>query len=156
MIRNLMDTDFGIVLALAYGAFVDELHEALAAAGFADLGRVDGYVFRALADEPLSLSTLAARLAVSNQAAVKVVDAMEARGYVTRVADAHDRRVKRLRLTARGEAALAAARAFHAAYEQRLAGELGPERAAALRAGLEQLAGRREAATGRAAGLRPL
>jgi DNA-binding MarR family transcriptional regulator len=81
---------------------------------------------------------------------------MEARGYVARGPDAHDRRVKRLRLTARGEAALAAARAFHATYEQPLADELGADGAAALRAGLEQLAGRREAATGRAARLRPL
>ena len=41
--------DLGIVLGLAYGAFVDELHEHMAQDGFGDLRRSDGYVFRTLA-----------------------------------------------------------------------------------------------------------
>ena len=59
---------------------------------------------------------------------------MEARGSVERHPDASDRRVKQLRLSPRGRAALKAAQAFHRRFERRLPD--GP----ALRAALEGLA----------------
>jgi len=129
------DTDIGILLGLAYGAFVDEMHADLAARGFGDLGRSYGYVFRVLADGDRSLSELAGILGMTLPGAGKIVDEMEARGYVERHADRADRRVKRLRLSARGRAALKAARTFHRRFERRL-----PD-AAALRAALEAIAG---------------
>ena len=128
------DTDIGILLGLAYGAFVDEMHADLAARGFDDLGRSYGYVFRVLADGDRSLSELAGLLGMTLPGAGKIVDEMEARGYVERHADRRDRRVKRLRLSARGRAALRAARAFHRRFEHRL-----PD-APALRAALEAIA----------------
>ena len=45
-------TDLGILLALAYQEFVRELREAHREDGFDDIGRSDGYVFRALATNP--------------------------------------------------------------------------------------------------------
>ena len=39
-------TDFGILLGLAYQAFVVELRDDLERAGLDGLGRADGYVFR--------------------------------------------------------------------------------------------------------------
>jgi DNA-binding MarR family transcriptional regulator len=143
------DTDIGILLGLAYGAFVDEMHADLAARGFDDLGRSYGYVFRVLADGDRSLSELAALLEMTLPGAGKIVDEMEGRGYVERHPDAADRRVKRLRLSTRGRAALRAARAFHRRFERRL-----PD-GSALRAALEAVAG--EAADGPAARyVRPL
>lgn len=50
-------------MALACGQFVTQL----AAGGFDDLGRSDGYVFRALAAEALTTSELAERLRISKQ-----------------------------------------------------------------------------------------
>jgi DNA-binding MarR family transcriptional regulator len=132
-------TDIGILLGLAYGAFVDDMHADLAARGFDDLGRSYGYVFRVLADGERSLSELAALLGMTLPGAGKIVDEMEARGYVERRPDAADRRVKRLRLSARGRAALRAARAFHRRFERRLPA------APALRAALEAIAGDRAA-----------
>lgn len=129
------DTDIGILLGLAYGAFVEQMHADLGARGFDDLGRSYGYVFRVLADGDRSLSDLAALLEMTLPGAAKIVDEMEARGYVERHADRSDRRVKRLRLSPRGRAALRAARAFHRRFERRLAD--GP----ALRAALEAIAG---------------
>ena len=128
------DTDIGILLGLAYAGFVDELRADLAARGFADLGPSYGYVFRVLGDGERSLSELAGLLRMTLPGAGKIVDEMEARGYVERHPDASDRRVKQLRLSPRGRAALEAAQAFHRRFERRLPD--GP----ALRAALEGIA----------------
>src|SRR6185503_3809478 len=102
----------GILLALAYQEFVRELREAHAAQGFDDLGRSDGYVFRALAARATTVGELATRLGISKQGAAQIVDDMVARGYVRRRPDPTDGRAQLLSLTARGDAALAAARRF--------------------------------------------
>jgi DNA-binding MarR family transcriptional regulator len=129
------DTDIGILLGLAFAEFVDELRADLARRGFDDLGRSYGYVLRVLGDGERSLSELAGLLGMTLPGAGKIVDEMEARGYVERHGDPADRRVKRLLLSPRGRAALRAARAFHARFERRL-----PD-APVLRAALEAIAG---------------
>ena len=128
--------DFGILLGLAFRAFVDEMHADLAARGFDDLGRSYGYVFRMLGDGDRSLSELAALLGMTLPGAGKIVDEMERHGYVERRPDQVDRRVKHIALSRRGRDALAAARAFHRRFEERLSDS------ARLRRGLEGLAGR--------------
>ncbi len=132
--------DFGVLLNVAFVAFKDALDADLAAAGFDDIGSSFGYVFRLLADAPRSLSDLALQLGMSAPGALKVVDDMVAKGYVTRSADTEDRRIKRLELTDRGRAALGRARAFHARYEQALVQRLGQRDVAATRRLLEAMA----------------
>jgi DNA-binding MarR family transcriptional regulator len=132
---SIVSTDIGILLGMAYGAFVDDMRADLARRGFSDLGPSYGYVFRVLGDGDHSLSELAGLLGMTLPGAGKIVDEMEERGYVERRPDASDRRVKRLRLSARGRDALRAARAFHRRFERRLPD--GP----ALRAALEGIAG---------------
>jgi DNA-binding MarR family transcriptional regulator len=117
--------DLGILLALAYQRFVEELRTALADAGVDALGRSDGYVFRALADRPCTVSELAGRLGISKQGAAQIVDDMERRGLVVRRPDPDDRRARLVSLTEQGSRALRVARAFHRAFEQRLVAELG-------------------------------
>lgn len=129
--------DLGVLLGLAFNAFVERLNASLREGGFDDLGRWYGYVFRALDEEPLALSELAARLEMTAQGAMKIVDEMEDRGYVERTPDPSDARVKRLRLAPRGRRALAMAREVHATIER----ELGRARAAELRATLSEVAG---------------
>jgi MarR family transcriptional regulator for hemolysin len=131
--------DFGILLGLAYQTCTDELRSTLRAAGFDDLGTAYGYVFRALASEPLHLNELATRLGITNQGTVKIVNEMEARGYVTRRADAEDGRAKFISLAPRGRSALTHARRFHAEYERRLARRFGKEDARQFRELLERL-----------------
>lgn len=123
------DVDLGILLGLAYNAFVEKLNAHLRDGGFTDLGRFYGYVFRALDAEPLTLTVLAERLDMTTAGAMKIVDEMESRGYVERAPDAKDGRVKRLRLATRGRKALSAARRFHASFER----SLGDARARQLR-----------------------
>ena len=131
--------DFGILLGLAYNAFVDDLNAHLREAGFEDIGRSFGYVFRLLADDDMTLRDVAAALEMTSQGAMKIIDEMEATGYVERVPDAIDGRVKRLRLTGRGQSALRTARRFHRDEERRLARRIGGGDAAIVRAALEGL-----------------
>ena len=132
--------DLGILLGLAYQGFTDELRVALAAQGFTDLGSAYGYVFRALAGAALSQRDLALRLGITDQGMAKILGEMIERGYLERHADPEDARVKRLRLAARGRAALRAARRFHADREARLVVELGAGKVEVLRQALAALA----------------
>ena len=132
--------DLGVLMALAYGQFVAQLRGQLAAEGFDDLGRSDGYVFRALAADPLTTSELAERLRISKQGAGQIVADMRRRGYVEGHTDPTDRRARRLRLAPRGEQALAAARRFHQRYERRLRRDFGADRIEGLRALLGAMA----------------
>jgi len=137
--------DLGILLGVAYQEFVRELHAAHAAAGFADLGRSDGFVFRSLADRPMTVSELAGHLEITKQGAAQIIGDMERRGYVEREPDPADRRARPVRLSARGKQALANARRFHRDYERRLAGNYGDEAVSTLRAMLEAVAGAEQA-----------
>lgn len=132
--------DLGVLLNIAFAAFKDALDADLAAAGFDDIGTSFGYVFRQLAEAPCNLSELSQHLGMTAPGALKVVDDMVAKGYVSRSLDAGDRRVKRLELTDRGLAALRRARTFHQQYEQELVARFGPRPVADLRKLLEAMA----------------
>lgn len=132
--------DFGILLNLAFNEFRLALQKALADAGYDDIGPSYGYVFRLLAEGSCSLTELAAQLQMTAPGALKVVDDMAANGYVSRSADANDKRVKQLALTAKGQAALKLARQFHARFEKNLARKMGEPDLAATRAVLEAIA----------------
>ena len=133
-------SDFGVLLGLAYGNFVAEMRADLAASGYADLHRSFGYVARLLDEYEATVSEVAELLGLTNQGAVKVIDEMQAAGYVQRVSDPSDGRVRRVRLTPRGREALGRARAFHARFERELAARIGAEPAATVRAVLTDLA----------------
>ncbi|MDY7101029.1 MAG: MarR family transcriptional regulator [Actinomycetota bacterium] len=135
--------DLGIQLGLAYAAFVETLRDALADAGFDDLGGSFGYVFRALAGGPATLSELAGRLSMTTQGAAKIVEEMEAGGYVARRPHPDDGRSKIIELDDRGRAALAGARAVHRRVEERLTEDLGAADVAALRRALAAVIGER-------------
>jgi DNA-binding MarR family transcriptional regulator len=133
--------DLGILLGVAYQEFVRELRAAHEAAGFTDLGRSDGVVFRALATAPMSISELASHLQISKQGAAQIVEDMESRGYLERMAHPHDKRATQLTLSSRGQQALATARRFHQAYERKLARRFGKDSVSTLRELLAAVAG---------------
>jgi len=146
--------DLGVLLAMAYGTFKNRLHAHLESQGYDDLGPSFGYVFRALDESALSLVELAERLEITPQGAHKLVAEMIDRGYLQRVEDEHDARVRRLHLSVRGKGALRAARRFHAGAEQELVKAFGQTKVAAMRAVLEELA-RAKNTDGTAVRLRP-
>jgi DNA-binding MarR family transcriptional regulator len=134
--------DFGILLGLAYQSFADGLRASLLRQGFDDLGGAYGYVFRALADEQPSQRDLARSLGITDQGMAKIIAGMVERGYVERLADPDDSRIKRLTLGKRGKAALTAARRFHASFERQLGADLGKRLVGELRRLLETIARR--------------
>ncbi|MFF3404302.1 MarR family winged helix-turn-helix transcriptional regulator [Streptomyces sp. NPDC002659] len=136
--------DFGVLLARAYIACVHELHAALKAVGYQDLGRWHGYVFRALDEDALNLRELADRLGMTSPGAIKIVDEMVSQGYVERFRDERDARVRRLRLSDRGRLALREARAFHRRFEATLAAAVGEADTATVRRVLTQVVDERE------------
>jgi DNA-binding MarR family transcriptional regulator len=132
---NPAEPDFGVLLAVAYATFTDRLHTHLRALGFDGYTTRAGFVLRVLGSDALSLREVADLLEVSSPAALKLVDAMTRDGYVVRVPAPGDRRVRAISATARGRAALEAARAFHADFERSLGAD-----AVALREGLAVIA----------------
>ncbi|MFI7060764.1 MarR family winged helix-turn-helix transcriptional regulator [Kribbella sp. NPDC050124] len=77
---------------------------------------------------PLTISALAGRLGVTQQAASKSVVDLEKRGYLSREPDPDDARARQVVLTARGEAVIAAARRHRAALDSELRQSLGADR----------------------------
>ncbi|MCU1426342.1 MAG: transcriptional regulator, MarR family [Actinomycetia bacterium] len=65
---------------------------------------------------PITLGDLAEREQLSPPSITKAVDALEARGFVERVRDEHDRRVCRVRVNARGRRRLEASRTRRTAW----------------------------------------
>jgi DNA-binding MarR family transcriptional regulator len=135
------DPDIAILLVGASRVVADRLGEAVERAGIADMRSAYGFVIRALAERERTLTELAELLAVSKQAAIKVVDEMEARGFLARHPDPADRRVKLLRLTAKGEDVRRAALAASRKMERDLRKRCGDEDVDALRRALLALLG---------------
>jgi DNA-binding MarR family transcriptional regulator len=103
------DPDLAILVVASARAIADRMGAAVAAAGYPQMRPRFGFVIRALGGDGLTLTELADRLGVTKQAAIKVVDEMEALGFVERRADPADRRAKPIALTERGLGVRAAA-----------------------------------------------
>ncbi|RNL81062.1 MarR family winged helix-turn-helix transcriptional regulator [Nocardioides marmorisolisilvae] len=132
-------SDLGILLLVAYQAFVRGLHEEMASHGYDDLGSSDGVVFRLLHAEPRTVSDLAGRLGISKQGAAQIVEDMERRGYLVRRPDPNDGRARLVGLSERGAGALGVAREFHSGYEQRLVAGQGQDAVDTVRSVLRSM-----------------
>ncbi|MBC9717326.1 MarR family transcriptional regulator [Streptomyces sp. TRM66268-LWL] len=150
------DAPFGLLLGLAYQQVVTELHEHLAAEGHTGLRPAFGYAFKLIAKEPLTIKELATRLEITHQGAAKLVDEMVAAGYVDRVPDPADGRVKRLVRTERCIALMESGHRFQEAYEKQLTDELGEETTAAVRLALSRIIDRSDKPDGLARSLRSM
>ncbi|HVU92761.1 MAG TPA: MarR family transcriptional regulator [Jatrophihabitans sp.] len=151
------EADFAILVMGAARAVADRLDSAVERAGVDGMRPSFGFVIRALAERDRRLTELAELLAVTKQAAIKVVDEMERQGFVERVADPDDRRAKMLRLTPKGRQVRRAALAASRRMEAELRRDVGDETTAALRtallAFLERHGALADAAAGRARAL---
>jgi len=121
------DADLSLASLFAGWALADELQRRLAADGFADARFADGVVFQHLVAGPVTISTLAERLGVTQQATSKSVADLQARGYLSREPDPTDARARRVVLTDRGQGVIAAARKHRAALDAELRDALGDE-----------------------------
>jgi len=126
----------------------------LAADGFDDLRFGDGVVFQHLVEGRVTVTVLAERLGVTQQAASKAVADLERRGYVRRVADPADARARLVELTARGRGAVSGARRHRAAVRGGAGGAAGAAAGGGgpVAAGRRDSGARRRACGARAAG----
>jgi DNA-binding MarR family transcriptional regulator len=121
---DLVSLDLGYLAQFVGQRINDLVLEKLAAEGYGDLRVSHGYVIQHLLDGPRSITDLAARLGVSQQAASKTVAELVALGYLD-AEPARDRRARSISLSERGRASVAVARKVRARLEQRLAGKHG-------------------------------
>ncbi len=95
---------FGDLLALARLSWVRQMADRLGRLGYADYRRSDAGALRMLYRGPVSVGRLGTHLGVTRQAARKVIDGLEQRGFVRTERDAQDSRVLNVILTPSGAA----------------------------------------------------
>jgi len=127
------------LLALAYRALIDNLHERLRTRGWRDVRPSYGYVLLACRDGRPTSSEVAVTLGISKQAAAKLCDGMVEAGLLRRGASDADARAKPLRLTPRGRRLLAVVEEVYRELEGEWAAVIGQAEVDALRAGLGQV-----------------
>jgi DNA-binding MarR family transcriptional regulator len=106
---------FGDLLALARQSWVRQMASRLEQRGHSDYRRSDAAAVRLLRRGPVSIGGLGTMLGVTRQAARKVADGLEQRGYARTEQDAQDSRRLNVVLTPAGEGyARAAVEVIHA------------------------------------------
>src|SRR3954471_217159 len=146
------EPDFAILVMGAARVVTDRLGTAVERAGVEDMRPSFGFVIRALAERDRTLTELAELLAVTKQAAIKVVDDMERQGFVERTPDPADRRAKVLSLTDKGRRVRKAALTTSRRMEAELRRDLGDGDVDALRTVLLRLLERHGALADASAG----
>lgn len=102
--------DLSLTALFAGWATTDEVQRRLAGQGFGDLRFNDGVVIQHVLAAPLSITALAERMGVTQQAASKAVADLERRGLLRREPDPDDARTKLLHLTEHAKHAVEATR----------------------------------------------
>lgn len=113
------------LLAMGLRLLVDGLHERLSARGWDDVRPSYGFVLLAVRDASTTTGRLAELLGVTKQATSKLLDAMEASGYVRRLPDARDARSKIVELDTRGHELLADVERIYADLDAEWAAAIG-------------------------------
>lgn len=125
--------DLVVVAQLTGTALTELARERLGDRGHPDLRTSHGYLFQHLVDGPISIGELAGRMGVTQQAASKAAAELAGLGYVERIADRADGRVRRVGLSSGGHAAVAATRSVRAELVAEIAERLGADRVDAAR-----------------------
>ena len=141
--RRVVDADWKptvpalVNLVAASGA--PQLRAAFAAAGLDGIRPAQAVALVPLAVGALHASALADRLRVSRQAVAQAVAVLERHGYVTRVPDPADARVRLIELAPRGREALRVMRSNALELEKKWQQVLGEQRLAEFRETLVML-----------------
>jgi DNA-binding MarR family transcriptional regulator len=130
---------FGDLLALARRRWVREMATRLETRGFHDYRRSDALVLRSLRRGSMPVGRLAGALGVTRQAARKVVDGLERRGYARTERDGGDARRLNVVLTDGGVAYAVAVVAVVRGINAEVASHVDPERLAVARTVLDGL-----------------
>lgn len=134
--------DLSLTALFAGWATTDEVQRRLAGQGFGDLRFNDGVVIQHVLAAPLSITALAERMGVTQQAASKAVADLERRGLLRREPDPDDARTKLLHLTEHAKHAVEATRRLRRELQDELETEFGADRVDDARALLAAIIGR--------------
>ena len=104
---------------------MDGLHEELRARGWDDVRPSYGFVLLAARDTPITITALTTLLGTTKQATSKLVDNMEAAGYVRRATADRDGRQRPVHLTRRGAELLATVEEIYGELESAWAEAIG-------------------------------
>lgn len=134
--------DLSLTALFAGWAMTDEVQRRLAGQGFGHLRFNDGVVIQHVLAAPLSITALAERMGVTQQAASKAVADLERRGLLRREPDPDDARTKLLHLTEHAKHAVEATRRLRRELQDELETEFGADRVDDARALLAAIIGR--------------
>ena len=130
------------LLSLVFTDFSEELYRRFAAAGFDDVRPGHGCVFGNIDPDGSRLTDIADRARMTKQSVGEVASDLERRGYLERIPDVTDGRVKIIRLTGRGREAQRVGRQLIDELERDWAERYGEADIAALREILEAITAR--------------
>ena len=122
---------FGDLLALTRQSWVGQMTSRLERLGYAGYKRSDAAVMRMLWQGPLPVGQLGEGLGVTRQAARKVADGLEQRGYATTERDSRDTRQLNVTLTPLGRDYARAIFAVTEELNREIAGRVSPAQLAA-------------------------
>ncbi len=121
------------LLRVPYQAFIGDLFDALAAAGYADIHPSHAIIFQHLRAEGSRVTELAERTQLTKQYLGRLVAELQGLGYLERTPDPTDGRAKLVRLAERGREVTRVAEGIIAGIEADWARQLGAARHAELR-----------------------
>ena len=122
---------FGDLVGLVRQSWVGQMASRLERLGYADYRRSDAGTLRTLWGGQLPVGQLGAALGVTRQAARKMVDGLEERGYVTTQRDSRDTRQLNVTLTPVGRGYALAVIAVTEELNREVAGRVSPAQLAA-------------------------
>jgi DNA-binding MarR family transcriptional regulator len=131
--RQQWNPDLAVLAARLDGQVEDEVFARLAKAGYGDLSRRHGAVLPYLDEDGIRATELGRLSGRQKQLVGRLVDELEALGYVERRADPADRRAKLVVPTERGLAQMRLRDEIVADVERRHADRVGPRAYAQLR-----------------------
>ena len=135
------DDDVYLLCVAISSVLNQEILDRVAADGYADAREAHGFLYQHLQEGPLPIGELAARLGVTQQAVSKTVIELEQLGYVRRVVDADDQRVRLVEMTDRAWGVMDVARRVRRDIDGRMRRELGERKVASLKKLLQGVAG---------------
>ena len=121
------DLDLPVLVSLTGPAVSQLVLEHIHNAGHRGVKASHGYVIQRLIDEEPTIGALAGSLGMTQQGASKQVNDLESLGFVERVSDDRDGRIRYVRLTKAGWSVLEAGRQARADLERALVARVGEQ-----------------------------